>query len=176
MTTHVKLDLSEAVQWPARCAVCGRTTGLASFSVFSVRDKSWFIPVPGVGMYVHAKKLNLSFEHPICKVHQASNARAYTLSTQVARQMVFASLSLLVLLLVFSSPLGHALVWLLFVLGIGVAFYSAIVGEGAVVRVKRFSEGGAELIFANDGYAKDFIELNAPLARYLSKTRSYIGI
>lgn len=147
------------------------------FTVKGSRDKRVFIPM-GHHVARFGKKLAIQFQHPVCKKHFDENSNADFLGRVVGGGVRIAAIITFVLILMlashstqkFYSPLP-----VLLYLELALLVYCTLAAAKVSVCVQRLHEDSVELIFKNEKYANEFVELNKPHARHFSKAASLIG-
>lgn len=185
MPTHVSVDLPNEIKWPQRCTVCGSRDEkrLVNFKTDKEKTTSLSIPIPGIGTLGYSNTSSIEIEYPICDECVNKNKFYELISNKVGKiGSAMMAYGFFVAVVTMTGPkvvqihFVNIVAWLSFVAGIFMLIAGAIAASKLAVRVHNVSKNHAEIVILNNLYAQDFQEANSQYARFISLTKSLIGL
>lgn len=182
MSKHVFVDLPNSINWPVKCAVCGSGSEKTLTKVDTQNSKTTGIPIPipflGAAYITRTARIDISY--PACLSCAEKCRKAEFLSNKFWKVVAFALWLTVILALV--AMLGAFPKWvyrlaLFFVAVELILLVICALSSGKLpVRIHNFRKDSVELVFSSAIYAYEFVKLNKPYARPMSKVRSLIGL
>lgn len=182
MSRNVFVELPNKLVWPKKCARCGASHAkrLGVFRTAETRQTILPLPLAAVGALYSVRTLALDIDYPICEDCWSQTRKRAFLSASLSRLCVIAfGVTFAMMMLSAGGSLPHwiyPLCWGLVTVEVVVLMVCALATAKVPVRINNLRKDSVELVFSDDRYAKEFEALNRPYARYVSKTRSLIGL
>lgn len=182
MSRNIFVDLPNELIWPEKCAMCGTSNPkrLDAFNTSEERKSILPIPIPFLGALYVSRTIEVNINYPVCENCWSESKK----STFLSQGLPF--ICLIALVVTFAamaqSAAGYwpkwiySASWILVVIEFFVFVICAIATTKVPVRINNLRKNSVELVFSNDRYSKEFEILNQPYARYISKTKSLIGL
>lgn len=182
MSRNVFVDMPNELIWPHKCAMCNSKNEklLRLFGTSEEKQSGIAIPIPYFGAVFLSRTIKAKVIYPICKLCMENCKKLDFLSNRLP---IFCLIAMAITFAVMLQSVGgywakglYPVSWLFLIIELAIFVYCTIATKRVPVRINNLRKDSIELVFADDNYAKEFESLNQPYARYISTTKSVIGL